>query len=137
MLDYTNRGLVPGSRNPNNVLPHHAGIRDSHEDETRVRETQIRGTAQDSGCAVNEQSPGVSGKAKAQRRHRAWVLYLAMAGSNNIVQETLNFWKQLTHIMKYFRADEDTSVHLPKNFMQGFIEVSPFLLDHLTPRTPR
>lgn len=38
-------------------------------------------------------------------------------------QETLNFWKQLTHVLKYFRAEEDPKAMLPKNFIQGFIEV--------------
>ncbi|EEP78214.1 NADH-ubiquinone oxidoreductase 14.8 kDa subunit [Uncinocarpus reesii 1704] len=38
-------------------------------------------------------------------------------------QETLNFWKQLSHVMKYFRAEEDPTARLPKNFMQGFLEV--------------
>ena len=28
-------------------------------------------------------------------------------------------------MLKYFRADEDPKARLPKNFMQGFIEVSP------------
>jgi NADH dehydrogenase (ubiquinone) 1 alpha subcomplex subunit 6 len=39
-------------------------------------------------------------------------------------QETLNFWKQLSHVMKYFRKEEDPAARLPKNFMQGFLEVS-------------
>ena len=38
-------------------------------------------------------------------------------------QETLNFWKQLTHVLKYFRAEEDPKAALPKNFIQGFLEV--------------
>ncbi|KAK3048677.1 hypothetical protein LTR09_009986 [Extremus antarcticus] len=37
-------------------------------------------------------------------------------------QETLNFWKQLTHVLKYFRAEEDPKARLPQNFIQGFIE---------------
>lgn len=40
-----------------------------------------------------------------------------------ISQETLNFWKQLTHIMKYFRKEEDPTARLPKNFISGFLEV--------------
>jgi NADH dehydrogenase (ubiquinone) 1 alpha subcomplex subunit 6 len=43
-------------------------------------------------------------------------------------QETLNFWKQLSHVMKYFRKEEDPTARLPKNFMQGFLEVSHSLL---------
>ena len=38
------------------------------------------------------------------------------------LQETLNYWKQLPHILKYFRAEEDPTAHLPKNFMSGFLE---------------
>ncbi|KAJ9612520.1 ndufa6 NADH-ubiquinone oxidoreductase subunit [Cladophialophora chaetospira] len=38
-------------------------------------------------------------------------------------QETLNYWKQSTHVMKYFRADEDELAKLPKNFISGFLEV--------------
>ncbi|KAK0116091.1 hypothetical protein ONS95_013123 [Cadophora gregata] len=37
-------------------------------------------------------------------------------------QETLNYWKQLPHILKYFRAEEDPTSHRPKNFMNGFLE---------------
>lgn len=39
------------------------------------------------------------------------------------LQETLNFWKQVTHVLKYFRAEEDPKAALPKNFIQGFLEV--------------
>ncbi|KZF22651.1 NADH-ubiquinone oxidoreductase 14.8 kDa subunit [Xylona heveae TC161] len=37
-------------------------------------------------------------------------------------QETLNYWKQLSHVLKYFRAEEDPTARLPRNFMQGFLE---------------
>ncbi|KAL3427073.1 complex 1 protein [Phlyctema vagabunda] len=37
-------------------------------------------------------------------------------------QETLNYWKQLPHILKYFRPEEDPTSQLPKNFMSGFLE---------------
>ena len=35
----------------------------------------------------------------------------------------MNYWKQLTHVLKYFRAEEDPKMALPKNFIQGFLEV--------------
>jgi hypothetical protein len=41
----------------------------------------------------------------------------------SVRQETLNYWKQLPHILKYFRADEEPNARLPKNFMSGFLEV--------------
>lgn len=40
------------------------------------------------------------------------------------MQETLNYWKQLPHILKYFRAEEDPNARRPQNFMSGFLEVS-------------
>ncbi|GAB7322760.1 hypothetical protein MBLNU13_g05337t2 [Cladosporium sp. NU13] len=37
-------------------------------------------------------------------------------------QETLNFWKQLSHVLKYFRAEEDPKATLPKSFIAGFLQ---------------
>lgn len=37
-------------------------------------------------------------------------------------QETLNFWKQQAQLMKYFRAEEEPTARLPKNFINGFLE---------------
>jgi len=37
-------------------------------------------------------------------------------------QETLNYWKQLSHVMKYFRSEENPSARLPQTFMAGFLE---------------
>ena len=61
-------------------------------------------------------------------------------------QETLNYWKQLTHVLKYFRAEEDPKAQLPKNFISGFLEVrlhaiytqsqTWHLPAYQTPRTP-
>jgi len=39
------------------------------------------------------------------------------------VQETLNYWKQLSQVMKFFRDEEDPNARLPKNFITGFLEV--------------
>ncbi|CAG7939166.1 unnamed protein product [Penicillium salamii] len=36
--------------------------------------------------------------------------------------ETLNYWKQLSHVMKYFRPEEDPGARLPRNFVSGFLE---------------
>ncbi|MCJ1354355.1 MAG: hypothetical protein MMC33_004343 [Icmadophila ericetorum] len=38
-------------------------------------------------------------------------------------QETMNYWKQLPHILKYFREKEDPTAQLPRNFMGAFLEV--------------
>lgn len=43
-------------------------------------------------------------------------------------QETLNYWKQLPHILKYFRENEDSVARLPQNFVQGFLEVMSQLI---------
>ncbi|MCJ1307523.1 hypothetical protein MMC25_001169 [Agyrium rufum] len=37
-------------------------------------------------------------------------------------QEIMNYWKQLPHVMKYFRTEEDRTAKLPENFIQGFLE---------------
>jgi hypothetical protein len=42
------------------------------------------------------------------------------------VQETLNYWKQLSQVMKFFRDEEDSNARLPKNFITGFLEVRCF-----------
>jgi len=42
--------------------------------------------------------------------------------SHQEFQETLNFWKQLSHVLKYFRAEEDPKARLPSNFINGFLE---------------
>lgn len=41
----------------------------------------------------------------------------------DLAQETLNYWKQLSHVMKYFRQEEDPTARLPNNFISGFLEV--------------
>ena len=46
-------------------------------------------------------------------------------------QETLNFWKQINHVMKFFREEETPDARLPANFMQGFLEVGTTNI-HLT-----
>ncbi|RMZ09028.1 hypothetical protein D0862_03748 [Hortaea werneckii] len=56
--------------------------------------------------------------------------------SHQEFQETLNFWKQLTHVLKYFRAEEDPKARLPKNFIQGFIEVHFLPFHKNKPQTP-
>lgn len=41
-------------------------------------------------------------------------------------QETMNYWRQTTHIMSYFKGQESSKGDkvLPSNFMTGFLEVS-------------
>ncbi|KAF7674021.1 hypothetical protein GT037_007787 [Alternaria burnsii] len=48
--------------------------------------------------------------------------------SHQEFQETLNFWKQLSHVLKYFRAEEDPKARLPNNFIHGFLEVRSCLI---------
>lgn len=50
------------------------------------------------------------------------VVDVLVAQSNSEFQETLNFWKQLSHVMKYFRPEEDPRARLPRNFISGFLE---------------
>lgn len=47
--------------------------------------------------------------------------------SHQEFQETLNYWKQLSHVLKYFRTEEDPKAKYPSNFIGGFLEVSSWL----------
>lgn len=38
-------------------------------------------------------------------------------------QETLNYWKQLNHVLKYFHDEDDAVVKSPQDFLSGFLEV--------------
>ncbi|KAF4585694.1 NADH-ubiquinone oxidoreductase 14.8 kDa subunit [Ophiocordyceps camponoti-floridani] len=43
--------------------------------------------------------------------------------SHTEYQETMNFWKQTTHIMSYFKGENfRDDKRLPTNFMDGFLE---------------
>jgi NADH dehydrogenase (ubiquinone) 1 alpha subcomplex subunit 6 len=46
-----------------------------------------------------------------------------LAKSDMEFQETMNYWKQLSHVLKYFTTDEPERARLPSSFMQGFMEV--------------
>lgn len=52
--------------------------------------------------------------------------------SHQEFQETLNYWKQLSHVLKYFRAEEDPKARLPANFINGFLEVCHYMLSRLS-----
>lgn len=46
----------------------------------------------------------------------------------------MNYWKQLNHVMKWFRVEEEPKARLPNNFMTGFLEVGcGFPVDCRTP----
>jgi hypothetical protein len=46
-----------------------------------------------------------------------------LAKSDMEFQETMNYWKQLSHVLKYFTTDEPDRARLPSNFIHGFMEV--------------
>jgi hypothetical protein len=51
------------------------------------------------------------------------VIDMLITKSNMEFQETMNYWKQTAQLMKYFRTDEDSRSHVPRDFMTGFLEV--------------
>lgn len=55
--------------------------------------------------------------------------------SHQEFQETLNYWKQLSHVLKYFRAEEDPKARLPANFINGFLEVRSPTSTHIACNT--
>ena len=58
-----------------------------------------------------------------QVRARGQTVDVLLFQSHQEYQETLNFWKQLTHVLKYFRTEEDPESRLPKSFIEGFLQV--------------
>ncbi|KAL2036983.1 hypothetical protein N7G274_010268 [Stereocaulon virgatum] len=50
------------------------------------------------------------------------VVDVLITQNNMEFQETLNYWKQISHVMKYFRETENPTARLPQDFMQGFLE---------------
>ncbi|KAF8476946.1 hypothetical protein BDZ91DRAFT_687932 [Kalaharituber pfeilii] len=50
------------------------------------------------------------------------VVDVLLLQSQKEYQETLNYWKQLSHVMKYFRAEEDPTAKVSQSFMQNFLE---------------
>lgn len=61
---------------------------------------------------------------RTARDNRHKPMAASKTDTQGVTQETLNFWKQLTHVLKYFRAEEDPKARLPKTFIAGFLEVS-------------
>ncbi|KAL2108221.1 hypothetical protein VUR80DRAFT_4113 [Thermomyces stellatus] len=51
------------------------------------------------------------------------VVDVLLVKSNAEYQETMNFWKQMTHVMSYFKEENFRGdKRLPSNFMEGFLE---------------
>jgi len=50
------------------------------------------------------------------------VVDMLITKSNMELQETMNYWKQIPHIMKYFRPEEDPRARVSSNFMNNFLE---------------
>ena len=90
----TSRTTVP--RDPNHVLAQHPRVR--HPTKVRQEFEKHRYVSQ-----LN-------------------VVDVLLYQSHAEFQETLNFWKQLSHVMKYFRPEEDPGARLPRNFVSGFLE---------------
>ncbi|KAI0847874.1 NADH dehydrogenase, alpha subcomplex, subunit 6 [Daldinia vernicosa] len=53
------------------------------------------------------------------------VVDVLLVQNNAEYQETMNFWKQTTHVMSYFPSEHFRGAdRLPKSFMQGFLEAT-------------
>ncbi len=51
-------------------------------------------------------------------------LEASMSRKSAIVARRMLTVQNSTHVMKYWRKEEDPNSHLPKNFISGFLEVS-------------
>jgi len=57
------------------------------------------------------------------------VVDMLITKSDMEFQETMNYWKQIPQLMKYFRSEEDPRSQVPKDFMTGFLEVRELWVD--------
>jgi hypothetical protein len=129
-----------GTGNPTNVLSEHAGVQDQDQGAVGVWEAPIRQSSQCGGCSAVPGSQRVSGwflpffllwfpicfdheKEEIVEEDQGSEDEMVGLGWYLFTKETLNYWKQLEHVMKYFRSEEDGSARLPNNFMSGFLEV--------------
>jgi len=76
---------------------------------------------------LNVSTPAIRAKIRQEfERNRSVqqlpIVDVLVTKSNMEFQETMNYWKQVPHIMKYFRSEEDPRSNLPKDFMTGFLE---------------
>lgn len=54
-----------------------------------------------------------------------WARHDANNTDELVSQETMNYWRQATHIMSYFKEENFRGdKRLPKNFITGFLDVS-------------
>ncbi|KAH8149923.1 uncharacterized protein LAJ45_06075 [Morchella importuna] len=77
--------------------------------------------------ALNVPLSAVRAKIRQEFERHRYVQQLPVADmlitkSNMEYQETLNYWKQIPHIMKYFRVEEDPKARVSSNFMNNFLE---------------
>lgn len=113
------KAQTPGPRDPDHVHPQHARFRHPDQDEAGVRAPPLRLEAQDRRRPHLQQPRRVPGACPLRTEGSKF----GAKGTNELLQETLNFWKQVTHVLKYFRAEEDPKARLPKTFIDGFLEV--------------
>lgn len=77
--------------------------------------------------------PAVRSKIRQEfERHRyinqLSVVDVLITKNNMEFQETMNYWKQIPQLMKYFRAEEDPRSIRPQDFMTAFLEVRAIYL---------
>ncbi|KAL0637149.1 hypothetical protein Q9L58_003798 [Maublancomyces gigas] len=76
---------------------------------------------------LNVPIPAVRAKIRQEFERNRYVKQLPVvdmliAKSNMEFQETMNYWKQIPHIMKYFRVEEDPKAKISSSFMTNFLE---------------
>lgn len=117
-----------GARDPDHVLATKEYCRNPDQDATGIRETQIRQATTSGGCFDLQQPHRVPGRfslvvGKSVSSAATWHGGIQRTVLLTHPQETMNFWKQVSHVLKYWRAEEDPNAKLPTNFVSGFLEV--------------
>ncbi|KAF8538211.1 NADH-ubiquinone oxidoreductase 14.8 kDa subunit [Trichophaea hybrida] len=76
---------------------------------------------------LNIPTPAIRSKIRQEFERNRYVTQLPVVDmlitkSNMEFQETMNYWKQIPQLMKYFRPEEDPRSVVPTDFMTCFLE---------------
>ena len=65
-----------------------------------------------------------------------FVVFFSSSLSASYPQETMNFWKQVPHVLKYFEGEENIKGKVPTSFVDSFLQVRQCVWDSSCPPVP-